>query len=52
VAVQLVLVLLQRLTNNLNNLDNTSLIKSPELSGDFDCRKKGLIDKAVMFMAE
>jgi len=25
-------VLLQRLTNNL---DNTSLIKSPELSGDF-----------------
>jgi len=28
----LVLVLLQRLTNNL---DNTSLIKSPELSGDF-----------------
>jgi len=32
VAVQLVLVLLQRSTNNL---DNTSLIKSPELSGDF-----------------
>jgi len=32
VAVQLVLVLLQRLTNNL---DNTSLIKSPGLSGDF-----------------
>jgi hypothetical protein len=28
----LVLVLLQRSTNNL---DNTSLIKSPELSGDF-----------------
>jgi len=32
VAVQLVLVLLQRLTNNL---DNTSLIKSPEFRGIF-----------------